>query len=158
MKRFMILIGLLLAGSGCDLRSSRRLDCINSQVPKYRACVVRVVEAEAECSHRHSAKASQWCMKSLPSGQLTKADAERHASACEGFDPKSELCLYRMRAAVAQEHIGQCKSEVRLGVRPWDPPKDFEQCRTERSCCTEAKSSALEDCDKAVRQAIQQCQ
>ncbi len=157
MKRFLILIGVLLSGTACDLRSSRRLDCINSQLPKYRECLLRVVEAEAECSHRHSAKASQWCMKSLPDGQLTKADVERYASTCGGFDPKSELCLYKMRAAMARDHIAQCKSEVRLGVRPWDPPGDFAQCRTERVCCTETRSTALADCDKAVQHALQQC-
>lgn len=93
----------------------------------------------------------------MPDMNVSRKDVENYSYHCSGMALDSELCLAGVKRGLIHDQVTQCRSEVRLGVRDWQPPDDLQKCRIEQACCQEAKKHALEDCDKAVRQAIHQC-
>ena len=158
MKRvWLVLIGVALAVGCAGERHSRRAECVDAVLPRYRACLDRVEQTERACIRRFSVAVASWCAQSLPTGPLSASEIEHYGSACAGTPLGSEPCRYAMEHARAADLHRQCQAEVRLGARAWEAPEALTACRTEAACCGADKGKGLEECEKAARRAVRQC-
>ena len=155
-RLFFTIAGLLAIG--CHSQTNdRRADCMNANLPKYRACLLRVIDTRSACEQQFRKLSSDWCGKHLPAADLSKEEVHVYSSACFGEPLDSELCAFMMRQALQQDLLRVCRFQFQRGAHEWPSESEFRVCKSEKACCTDPAAHALDECEQAVRYANQQC-